>query len=250
MLEYPVGGTELAGVSRRDLTPVPEISKDAVRVMTMWFGARDSAGGDLDTFDFEMLARGAFKPAVEFAIPDTYRLKGGPYPAFAQVDLDIRRELIKMENSPLAVFIVATASSAESSWMNDLTKGLLTLRTQQGKGQATFIYKVILGEGFSKEGEEDTSGYFSRNEKRAHELDGIYIPYVHDNRSLGIRRTIEFMNRVLGHDLPGEKFPNYTKEEFRKISWSLNREDFNLWSPRAGAIPKYQIVDGRPQFPF
>lgn len=130
------------------------------------------------------------------------------------------------------------------------TQGLYEIRRQRGRDQTTFIYKIILGAGFSQKGRKDSAGHFSRNEMRAHELNGVYIPYDHDYRSLGIRRTTEFMNRVMGYDLPGVEFPNYSEVEIRKIAWNINREDFNAFSPREETIPKYSIVGGKPQFSF
>lgn len=249
MLEHTRDSTGLVKVNRQDLAPAPEISKREIGVVTMWFGARDLVKDDLNTFKHELYCLKQFAHYAEFNFPDADKLKGEPYPALAEVDLDIRREL-ERTHSPLAIFIVTTAIIAERPWLNILPQGLNALCRQQRRDQTTFVYKIILGAGFSQKGLQDPAEHFSRNEMRAHELNGVYIPYTHDYRSLGITRTIEFMNRVLGHDLPGEKFPNYTEGEIRKIAWNINREDFNAVSPREGAISKYSIVDGKPQFPF
>jgi len=61
-----------------------------------------------------------------------------------------------------------------------------------------------------------------------------------------IDRLIEFMNRVIGVDLPGEYFPNYNFNERLKIAAHINQENFNFGAPRVDAIPKYEIVGGRP----
>lgn len=83
---------------------------------------------------------------------------------------------------------------------------------------------------------------------RAHELGGVYLPYNHDYPTVSTSRLVEFMDRIIGFDLPGNDFPGYEEEKVQKIAWHINREDFNLGSPRAGAIPKYSIINGRPVF--
>ncbi len=240
--------TSLVRATRQELVNPAEFSKFDIGAVTMWFGTRDLVNDDLATFNFELNFR-YFHLYSTFTIPEIDEFDGEAYPAFAQVDLDLRKEFEKIRN-PLAVFIITTAVTAERPWLVSLPKGLHELREQQGRDQTTFIYKIILGAGFSQEGQQDPAGNFSKNEMRAAELGVVYIPYTHDYRSLGIRRTIEFMNRVLGHDLPGGMFPNYADEELRKIAWNINREDFNAFSPREDAIPKYPVVNGRPQFAF
>ncbi len=248
MFENPVKSTDLAKTGSHELVAPVEISKHDIGAITMWFGSRDLVNDDLATFNFELNFK-SFPLYSTFDIPDASKINSEAYPAFAQVDVDLRRELERAQG-PLAIFIITTATVAEYPWLVQLPNGLLDFRRLQGYGHNTFVYKIILDWGFPQEGPEDPHGHYSKEEMKAHKLGGVFIGYSHDYRSLGIRRTIEFMNRVLGYDLPGEKFPNYSPEDTRKIAWSLRREDFNVFSPRVGAIPKYPIVDGKPQFPF
>ena len=66
-----------------------------------------------------------------------------------------------------------------------------------------------------KRGERDPARRFSRNAMRTHELGGVYLPYNSDYPSVSLSRLVEFMNRVMGHDLPGREFPNYNFEELQ-----------------------------------
>jgi|SRR3989344_730838 len=249
MSEKPVRSTDMVKASRQELAPPAEISKFDIGAITMWFGTRDLVEDDLATFNFELNFR-SFPLYSTFAIPDAAKVKGGAYPAFFPIDRDIEHELGMLKERPIAIFIIGTQELSEYSWFNQLPRGIMEFRSNQGRANSTFVYRVFLDWGFSQEGPDDPQGRFSKRETRAHQLDGVFIPYSHDYRSLGIRRTIEFMSRVMGCDLPGEKFPNYTTDEVQKIAWNINREDFNAFSPREGAIPKYPIINGEPQFPF
>jgi hypothetical protein len=245
---FPEKKAEVA-VSRKDLVTIPEIQRDEIGVMPIWLGKRPH--DDLERFNSYLELYREFGLYPSFEIPDAgeAEYQAQPALAFAQVDLDLRRVLSSIKD-PLAIFIITTAGISEYSWLTHLYESLQKFRKPQGKGQTPFVYKVILGSGFLQEGPKDPEGHFSKNEMRAHQLGGVYLPYHPDWPSVGIRRLIEFMNRIMGYDLPGEKFPNYTGEEIAKIGWNINREDFNSWSKREGAIPKYEIVNGKPRFPF
>lgn len=249
MFEHLEKKTALVKAARQELVAPAEISKYSIGAVIMWFGARDLVHYDLDRFNFELNLGRQFPIYASFEIPDAAKVRNEAYPAFLPVDLDLSRELERTKN-PLSIFIITTAAVAEYPWLAQLPDGLLEFRRQQGRAHTTFIYKIILGSGFSQEGPRDPQNHFSQNEMRAHQLGGIYLPYSHDYPSVSARRVIEFMNRVLGLDLPGEKFPNYTMEEIMKIARNISGEDFNAYFPRKNAIPKYQIVNGKPQFPF
>lgn len=249
MSENPVRSTDLVKAGRQELVAPAEISKFDIGVITMWFGTRDLVQDDLATFNFELNFR-SFPLYSTFAIPEAAQVKGEANPAFIPVDKDLRYELEKLRRRPVAIFIIGTGELSEYDWFNQLPQEVTEFRRNQGREHSTFVYKVFLDWGFSLDGVDDPQGRFSRRETRAHQLGGVFIPYIHDYRSLGIRRTIEFMHRILGCDLPGEKFPNYPQEDIRKIAWNINREDFNAFTPRVNAIPKYPIVNGKPQFPF
>lgn len=84
-------------------------------------------------------------------------------------------------------------------------------------------------------------------EKMRH-LDVLDIYYKDTYPSPALARMAEFMNRVMGVDLPDLEFPNYSFEELLKIAAHINRENFNFGEPRADAIPKYFMgPNGRPE---
>jgi hypothetical protein len=78
----------------------------------------------------------------------------------------------------------------------------------------------------------------------------LYSYFNHDARSAGCHRLIELMNRIMGADLPGNEFPDFSMADLQKMAKHVNRENFNSFSRREGSIPKYPIgEDGRPLFP-
>lgn len=76
-----------------------------------------------------------------------------------------------------------------------------------------------------------------------------YLYFHHDAPTAGARRICEFIQRIMGYDLPGETFPDYCFEDVKKIAFHINHESFNSFSAASDSVPKYNIVDGRPHFP-
>ena len=226
------------------------VLKREVGVMPIWLGQRMLDNSDLERFHFELSMGACFGQYRGFEIPDAYEMKGHePYPALAEVDYDLRKVLGGI-NGPVAIFIIMTKDVAEFPWVVGMDKGLMDVRRLANK-KNTFVYKVMMGGfEFQEDGPEDPTGHYSKRATRAHELGGVLLPYHTDYPTPCSRRLVEFMNRVVGADLPGEEFPNYSEEEVRKIAWHVNKEDFNAFSPREGAIPKYPIENGRPVFAF
>ncbi|MCL4420029.1 hypothetical protein M1146_08180, partial [Patescibacteria group bacterium] len=98
---------------------------------------------------------------------------------------------------------------------------------------------------------EGGEGRFSRAERWSHALNGVFLRFDTDAPTAGSHRLVEFMNRVLGADLPGTDFPDYSIEDIQKIAWNISRESFNWHGAPAGTISKYPIGEnGRPVFPF
>jgi len=161
---------------------------------------------------------------------------------------DLARELGSIRQ-PLAVFVIATPQAAELPYLDQLPKGILDYRLKHTQ-EPTFVYKIIFGWGFTDMDYEDTDDHFSAPEIRSRQLGGIHLSFNEDYPTVCCGRLVEYMLRVLGHDLPGNEFPNYTPDEVEKIAWNIRRESFNAFSTMQGAIPKYPIVDGRPKFPF
>lgn len=257
MVEDEPNDTGLPGQISRLIVPyeqkalqAPErILKADVGVMPIWLGSRLYDNSDLEKFRSELMwAR--FGQYSAFELPGAYDLKDqDPYPVLAPVDYDLRRVLTNIDR-PLVIFIITTKEVAELPWVIDMTSGLMEVRRQANK-KNTFVYKAIMGGfNFQKDGPEDPTGHFSRSATRAHELGGVLLPYHTDYLTPCTRRLVEFMNRVVGTDLPGEEFPNYSDEEIRKIAWHINKESFNSFYKKEGAIPKYPIENGRPVFAF
>lgn len=247
------GSTSLSLYERRrgDLRPKEGLLKREVEMVTFWLGKRSLARegfapDDLARFSWKL---GEYRVHSQFEIPD---IEGETEPTFfamSEVVWDFE-EVVRRIEGPLAFFIIATPPVAEDRWVVGIPKGFKEF-CQQQKLPPPFVYKIILGGmPFEKRGPKDPNHRFSRNELRAHQIGGVYLPYNSDYPSVSLSRLVEFMDRVMGSDLPGEEFPNYTEEEIQNMAWHINRENFNLYSTRVGAIPKYPIDKGRPRFDF
>lgn len=235
------------------LTAKEKIRKDKIGAIIFWFGHRNAVvDDDIQRFRQKLMLWGRFGLYATFEIPEADQVKAEAYPAFNQVSEDLGSKLSRIKG-PLASFIVATPEIAEQrSWILPLPEGIREARRQQGE-EDTFVYKIIMGGTgvpFNKEGSEDPSQHFSKNDMRAHELGGVYMRYNGDYPSVSLKRLVELMNRIMGYDLPGKYFPDYSAKDIQKIAWHIKRENFNLWTPMQGAIPKYPIVNGRPVFDF
>lgn len=239
----------LVPAASKELLKKPTILKRDIGVLTIWLGSHSDISNDLDAFELQLEYGRKFGVYPAFVFEKARELTGDPYPAMLKMDIHLRKVLAKIKE-PLAIFNIISGDVAERDWILALRPGLMEVRRQQRRDGSTFVYNIILGAGFSKEGEEDTNGHFSRYAMRAKELGGLYLPYDGDYPTVSTSRLIEFMNRTLGHDLPGKEFPNYTQTDLMKIAWHISKEDFNLHFPREGAIPKYPIINGKPQFLF
>ena len=250
------GSTSLSLYEKRrgELRPKEGLLKREVEMVTFWLGKRSLARegftpDDLARFLGKLYGYAEFSHISQFEIPD---IEGGTEVTFFTIS-EVARDLegvVRRIKGSLAFFIIATPLVAEYSWVVGIPQGFKEF-CQQQKLPPSFVYKIILGGmSFEERGPKDPNHRFSRNELRAHQLAGVYLPYDSDYPSVSLRRLVEFMNRVMGFDLPGEEFPNYTEEEIQKMAWHINRENFNLFSTRDGAIPKYPIVNGRPRFEF
>lgn len=247
MSPMSIGGQELVPHTQ-SLQTKEALLRDQVDVITICLGERRL---DEDFANIhQKLALRKFGLYAEFEIPHAEKIQEG-YPAFDVVQRDIQNELLTIGKRPLAVMIVVSSDVAERPWFPYMDPGIRDLRRQLG-AEDTFVYSIILGSSraFYLKGQKDPNGRFSKSSMRAAELNAIYLPYNYDSPSVSIRRLIEFMNRIMGCDLPGREFPDYSFDDLRKMAWHISKEDFNAWSPREDAIPKYPIVNGKPQFAF
>lgn len=233
---------EQANRSLRDKEPV---LKRTMAVLTAWFGKQMYDDSDHEAFMRESSFRLNGVHLATFYIPDADELKDAE--SYRPIADDLARELDGIK-SPLAVFIIATPKAAELRHIDRLPQGILEYRFAR-HAQPSFVYKIIFGYGFSNPTHKDC-GPFTEEEIRSRQLGGVFVPFNGDYPSVAGRRLTEIIGRILGYDLPGEKFPNYTPDEVEKIAWNARRENFNAFSVKEGAIPKYPIVDGRPVFPF
>lgn len=231
--------------SNRSLAGKSPILKRTMGVMTAWFGKQMYDDSDYGAFMREsFFALGGVHLAT-FHIPDADEVKDrDPY---RPVAADIARELDHIKN-PLAVFIIATPKAAELRHIDRLPQGILEYRFNRN-ADPTFVYKIIFGYGFSNPTYKDCDP-FTEEEIRSRQFGGVFVPFNGDYPSVAGRRLSEIMGRILGYDLPGDEFPNYTPDEVEKIAWNARRENFNAFSIKEKAIPKYPIIDGRPLFPF
>lgn len=226
------------------------IFRDEIGIIAFWLGSRMMDNSDLRVFYQAHRFYSAFNLAAQFDIPDAREIEED-YSLLQPLGKDLAQGLERITH-PLVAFIITTQRVAEYSWLDRFPKNLAEYRRNQGRNP-TFIYKIITGGdgyGFSKRGVKDLTGRFWESELIAHELGGVYLSWNNDFPSIGSRRLVEFMNRLLGVDLPGRVFPDYSLQEMARIAWNVNREDFNTFSLREGAISKYPIVDGKPQFVF
>lgn len=242
-----IGGQKLV-LHTQSLQTKEALLRDQVGAITICLGERRS-DEDLANIHQKLTFR-EFGLYAEFEVPYAEQAEEG-YPAFDVVQKDIQNELLTIGTRPLAVMIVASSDVAERPWFRYMDPSIRELRWYLG-AKDTFVYPIILGSSreFYLKGEKDPNGHFSRSSMRAAELDATYLPYNYDSPSVSIRRLVEFMNRIMGCDLPGGEFPDYSFDELRKIAWHISKEDFNAWFPREDAIPKYPIVNGKPQFAF
>ncbi|MDD5147646.1 MAG: hypothetical protein PHV63_03830 [Candidatus Daviesbacteria bacterium] len=221
------------------------ILKDQVGIFTMWFGKQMYDNSDYETF---LRNRHFYLPApflADFFVPDADETNN--VSSLRPVAKDLAEELASWQN-PLAVFIITTPRVAELGYLDRLPQGIFEYRLTPPR--PTFIYKIIFGWGFSNRTYRDTDPRFREEEIIARNLEGVFFSFNGDYPTVCCRRLIEFINRILGYDLPGQEFPNYSPDEVEKIAWNIRREDFNSFSPMTGALPKYPIVNGKPQFRF
>lgn len=228
-----------------------KILKKEIGVLPIWFGKVLWNDSDYETFK-RILNRGRqFNMYFPFVIPDADEMKNTKLQSRKLLALDLRTALRKIQH-PLIIFSVSTAQSAEQPWLNQFPQRLREYRQQTNHRGDTFVYKIIIGGQFSNRKTENNSDERAwPQELRAHELDSVYLYFNTDAPSTGFERLVEFMNRVVGVELPGEEFPNYDTDDIRRIGWHINRENFNAFSVKEGSIPKYTIgSNGRPIFPF
>lgn len=224
----------------------PEILKHRVMGLVVWLGLRMYDDSDYEAFEQACAMYSRVHISSIFKLTDADKIKDPS--DLEPVVRDLTRELNKA-NGPLAVFVVTTPRVAEYPWLNQLQQGVQDFRQKYTREELTRVYRIIMGggSGFSDSGNYEWDDLIYPYERRSHDLGSVYLNFNGDYPSIGGHKLVEFMNRVVGMDLPGETFPDYSFDERKKIAWNIVREDFNTFSPRIRALPKYPIgEDGRP----
>jgi len=209
--------------------------------------------GDLDLARFHHELKwsrqfGMYQPLFEFPQAE---IMEDDNPAYKQANRDFLVFLNDLRDQPLAVFTVVSEEIVRRSWFPSMGETIKDWRRKLNAAD-TYTYQILLDRSyeFYKEGKEYPKDHFTPSSRRAADFGAVYLPYNSDHPSVSLSRLVEFMNRVMGCDLPGVEFPDYSFEDLRKMAHHINKEDFNTWGPREGAIPKYPIVNGRPLFAF
>lgn len=242
----PLGRPEHAVGERR-------IRKDALSIISFWFGRRLLDYSDLSAFNTALSMYRAFPLTAHFDIPEIQDVEGEDNRQLLKlVGRDLAREM-EVVQGPLVAFITVTGDLIDNPWLDRFPQNLQKYRQDQGR-DATFVYKLIVGgetyDNLPEGVRGNISANFWRHELQALQCGGVYLCYETDYYTRSSKRIVELMNRLVGADLPGREFPNYTLADAARIAWSINREDFTLMREEKDAPPKYPIVNGRPKFPF
>jgi hypothetical protein len=145
----------------------------------------------------------------------------------------------RYSGSPIAIFTVIDRQTIKLIKIK--TPFYLPDRRKMSNIPNLFTYNIFMGADWIRGCDQ-----FDKEESEPHKLDMVLSYYDDDNPTAGGKRLGEFVNRMMGLDLPGDNFPNYSWDDIKKISWHLNRENFNREMPAEGSISKYPIVDGKP----
>lgn len=137
---------------------------------------------------------------------------------------------IKNNGEAIVVFPILTMIAAKEA--KRLIECFERLRVMRNK---VFVYPIIW---------DDHNDCYLYNSGTA-----AYIFINSDAPSAGGRRLKEYIQRIMGYDLPDGFFPEYSQEDANKIARHINHENFNTWRRKAFSIPKYPIIDGKPYFP-
>ena len=151
---------------------------------------------------------------------------------------------------PAIIFVVTDFRSARTEG----TKNFIgTIRETAGKEENAFVYHIILD--MLGEFQQMKHGFYGfRGGKMGSEAEALQLGALpclcnceQITYTMGFRRLADLIGRIIGSDIPEETFPNYDRDMLCRISWHINRENFNEGKPRIAAIPKYQFgEDGKP----
>ncbi len=229
------------------------LEKNLFSVLLVWIGRRLCDYSDLNSFMMEM-GSGLVSPCI---VPRDKLL----FPEFGSGWHDHNQTSDKVEEMireiqqaaqwcaqkkrKMATVIITTGAAAEEVWFPEI-------EYQAGKNDNR-VYTLIPASEFnlrfdSMGIEEIRKSPYSSDELRAQELGALHLYYNTDAPTAGSRRIISMIGRIMGRDLPGKTFPDYSFEELKQMAWHISRESFNNFGGPDWAIEKYPIVNGKPVF--
>lgn len=153
------------------------------------------------------------------------------------------RDAEKLTNPVIAVIILDWESSQEE-WPLAMVEEM-----RKRSNYYLRVYRVIMDQRVP--GDKNAGafhGHFWFSELPAMAKEAGYMHYHSHAKQVAARRLAELCRRLLGYDLPGNRVPGYSLAELRQLLWYLNRENFNLQTPPADAVVKYDLSGGRPDF--
>lgn len=173
---------------------------------------RDSDRRDIIKFQDQLNQNGKFR----LQLKNLFSLQNSIEGNIEDVQMKFFDLLPDLSQEPLAVFVITTPEVADELWFPTIKPQFEEDRYMQGK-QDSFMYTIVYG-----------SGGHSQEQALAKNLGGVYLRYNSDVPTNYSIRLVEFMNRVMGFNLPGEKFPNCSLEEVRQIAAKIRKESFNM----------------------
>lgn len=155
----------------------------------------------------------------------------------------VTKSIIRDFDRPLAFFYILNwHASNEADWLLNLQQEISQYR------ENVYVYFIIWDKGLdildfhARAGRKFNFYLFSTGH-------APFIALDPDAPTAGAERVIEFMRRILGYDLSSRTFPDYPMTVINQMAMHINGEDFNFFTPKGGAIPKYPIIDDHPYFP-
>ena len=226
------------------------LKKSDMQVYIIWLGSRLWGNLDFQTFYLNYQGYG-IAPTKILSLDEPFS-ESENFNEFRDLLLRAKATIDQIINTkiPTAIFLVTTWGVAEfvknSKSNKEYNSNYPVITGLIPKAQSVFSYLIVMGGGPYV---LEKHSLYTENEEEIHKIDGIYLPYNTDAVTAGSKRLIELINRIMGYDLKDELFPDYSREDLKRMAWHINRENFNTFGPRPGSIPKYGFgEDGRPVF--
>lgn len=197
-----------------------------VTVLPFLIGSRSLIYRDFEEFDMHFSAKSYYSPLYVgyFNRKQNHFQKNLVNAEKQAIDL------INQDQNPIVIFpILSMMAAKEARALIECFKRLKAIR------EDVFIYPIIWDE-------------YANNYLYTSGI-AVYLFIDMDAPTVGAIRITQYIERIMGYDLPGGLFPEYTQEDANKMARHINFESFNAFGRKAGAIPKYPIIDGKAHFP-